>query len=127
MPVIAALAVLTAILMAVAYMRDRDFIVPKETAPGKKMQLPSMLLLIVLLLLTMLGVALIDAYQNNILLLFCVIAVAGVVGLVGFGRLIEPNIYPMAIFVIGLSHSVSNDADVALSHRQRHLYRVSLL
>jgi len=103
MPVTAALAVLTVILMAAAYVRDRGFIVPKETAPGKKVHLPSELLLIVLLLLTILGVALIDAYQNNILLVISMLVIAGVVGLAAFGRLIEPRVYPLAIFVIGLS------------------------
>ncbi len=102
MPVIATLAVLTVILMAAAYVRDRDFIVPKETAPGNKVQLPSVLLLSVLLLLTILGVALIDAYQNNVLLIISMLVIAGVVGLAAFGKLIKPRVYPLAIFIISL-------------------------
>ena len=101
-PVTATLAAFTIILMAVAYMRDRAFIGPEETAPGKKLHLPPVLFLILLLLLTILGVAVIDAYQNNILLLVFVLVVAGVIGLAAFGKFIQPGIYPLAIFIIGL-------------------------
>jgi uncharacterized membrane protein len=101
-PVTTTLAIFTIILMAVAYMRDRGFIDTKETTPGKKLQLPPVLFLILLLLLTVLSVTLIDAYQNNILLFICVIAIAGVVGLAAFGKFIEPGVYPLAIFIIGL-------------------------
>lgn len=101
-PVTIALAVLTLILMAAAYMRDKAFTGPKETTPWKKLRLPPVLSLILLLLLTILSVALIDAYQNNILLLICLIAIAGVVGLAAFGKFIQPGIYPLAIFIISL-------------------------
>jgi uncharacterized membrane protein len=102
MPVTVSLAVFTLILMGIAYMRDRGFIGSEKITPRGKLPLPSVLFLILLLLLTILGVTLIDAYQNNILLLICTIAIAGVVGLAAFGKFIQPNIYPLAIFVIGL-------------------------
>jgi len=102
LPVTTSLAVFTIILMAVAYMRDRDFTRQQKTEPREKLYLPSVLFLILLLLLTILSVALIDAYQNNILLLTCIIAIAGVVGLAAFGKLFKPRVYPLAMFIIGL-------------------------
>jgi uncharacterized membrane protein len=102
LPITATLAALTLILMAVAYVRDMGFIPQDEAKPGEKIYLPAVLFLILLLLLTVLGVALVDAYQNNILLLICIIAIAGVVGLAAFGKFIKPSIYPLAIFIIGL-------------------------
>ena len=102
LPLTAALAALTLILMAVAYMRDRNFTRQEETGAKEKLYLPSVLFLILLLLLTILGVTLIDAYQNNILLLICIVAIAGVVGLTAFGKFFKPTVYPFAIFIIAL-------------------------
>jgi uncharacterized membrane protein len=102
LPITATLAVLTLILMAIAYLRDRGFTHQDEAKPGEKVYLPAVLFLILLLLLTVLGVALIDAYQNNVLLLICLLAIAAIVGLAAFGKFIQPNIYPLAIFIIGL-------------------------
>jgi uncharacterized membrane protein len=102
LPITISLAVFTLILMAVAYIRDRNFQQPEETAPRVKLSLPAVLFLILLLLLTVLSVTLIDAYQNNILLLICLIAIAAVVGLAAFGKFIQPEVYPLAIFIISL-------------------------
>ena len=102
MPVTATLAVFTLILMAVAYIRDRAFIRPDETAPVKNPRLSSVLFLALLLLLTVLGVAVIDSYQNNTVLLIVILLIAGVIGLAAFGKLIESRVYPLAIFTIGL-------------------------
>jgi len=102
LPITATLAVLTLILMAIAYVRDKGFIRQDEAKPREKIYLPAVLFLILLLLLTVLSVALIDAYQNNILLLVCIIAIAAVVGLAAFGKFIRPSIYPLAVFIIGI-------------------------
>jgi len=102
LPVAISIAVLTLILMAVAFARDRGYTGPAETPPKEKLNLPPVLFLILLLSLTILGVALIDAFQNNTLLVICLIIIAGVVGLAAFGRFIQPTIYPFAIFIIGL-------------------------
>lgn len=102
LPVTATLAVLTLTLMPIAYVRDRGFTRQVEPKPREKIYLPGVLFLILVFLLTILGVALIDAYQNNILLLICIIAIAGVVGLAAFGKFIKLSIYPLAIFIIGL-------------------------
>ncbi len=102
LPITVSLAVFTLILMAVAYVRDKDFENKAEVKLPEKLQLAPVLFLGLLLLLTILSVTLIDAYQNNILLLICIVAIAGVVGLAAFGKFIRPNIYPLAIFIIGL-------------------------
>jgi uncharacterized membrane protein len=102
LPITATLAVLTLILMVVAYLRDRGFTRQDEAKPREKIYLPAVLFLILLLLLTILGVTLIDAYQNNILLLICMLIIAAAVGLAAFGKFIQPTVYPLAIFVIGL-------------------------
>lgn len=102
LPITVTLAVLTLILMVVAYLRDRGFTRQDEAKPREKIYLPAVLFLILLLLLTILGVTLIDAYQNNILLLICMLIIAAAVGLAAFGKFIQPSIYPLAIFVIGL-------------------------
>jgi uncharacterized membrane protein len=102
LPVTAVLAALTLILMAIAYLRDRGFTCQDEPKPREKIYLPAVLFLILLLLLTVLGVALIDAYQNNTLLLICMLIIAATVGLAAFGKFIQPSIYPLAIFIIGL-------------------------
>jgi uncharacterized membrane protein len=102
LPVTISLAAFTLILMAAAYMQDRNFQQSEKTAPRIKLSLPAILFLILLLLLTVLSVTLIDAYQDNILLLICLIAIAAVVGLAAFGKFIQPSIYPLAIFIIGL-------------------------
>jgi len=101
-PVTAALAVFTLILMPVAYIRDRDFPRTEKRAPAKRLQLPSILFLVFLLLLTVLGVVVIDAYQNNVILLITMLAIAGTVGLAAFGKFIQAEVYPLAIFIIGL-------------------------
>jgi len=102
LPITVSMAAFTLILMAVAYIRDRNFQQLEETAPRVELFLPAVLFLILLFLLTVLSVTLIDTYQNNILLLICLIVIAAVVGLVAFGKFIQPALYPLAIFVIGL-------------------------
>ena len=101
-PVTATLTIFVLVLMAVAYMRDKAFIGRQEITPGNKLPLTPLLLLILLLLLTIISVALIDSYQNNILLLIIILAIAGVIGLAAFGKLIEPRLYPLVILVISL-------------------------
>ena len=122
-PVTATLVVLTVILMAVAYKRDRGHLLTvnchsepfnviasgakqSPTSRGRPREEPirgsSLLFLALLPLLTILGVVLIDAYQNNVLLIISMLVIAGVVGLAAFGKLIKPRVYPLAIFIIGL-------------------------
>jgi uncharacterized membrane protein len=102
LPVTASLALLIAIMTAVAYVRDKDFVSSKKTTPEKKLQLPAVLLLVLLLLLAILGATLVDAFQNNILLIILILAIAAVVGLAAFGKFIQPQVYPLAVFIISI-------------------------
>lgn len=98
----AVLIALMLILMAAAYFRDKDFRLQRKVEPEKKIYLPAVLFLLLLLLLTVLAVFIIDAHQNNTLLIICLMAIAGVVGLAAFNKFIQPGIYPLAIFTISL-------------------------
>jgi len=100
-PIVAILAIFTAILMVVAYKRDKGFLASGESKL-RGMLSPSVLFLILLLLITVLGALVVNSYQNNMLLLIFILAVAGVVGLAAFGKFIQPRIYPMAIVIVAL-------------------------
>jgi uncharacterized membrane protein len=102
LPVAISMAVFTLILMAVAYLRDRDFREMEESKPVVRLKPGAVLLLALLFLMVILSVVLIDTYKNNILLLIAILAIAAVVGLAVFDKFIKPEIYPLAIFVIGL-------------------------
>ena len=102
LPVTITIAFLIIILMAVAWIRDRGFIPPEVTSPVIKIPLVPVFSLVLLFALTVLGVTLVDCYQNNLLLLICLIAIVAVVGLAAFGKFIQPALYPLAIFTIGL-------------------------
>jgi uncharacterized membrane protein len=106
-PITGTITVLTLVLMAIAYVRDRDFLPKAEKPeagipPAGKLRASSLLFLIFLLSLMVLGVTLIDSYQNNAVLLIFILAVAAVIGLAAFNKFIEPRVYPVAIFVISL-------------------------
>jgi uncharacterized membrane protein len=100
-PIVITLTLFTAILMAVAYLRDRRFSASREPIL-KGISSPSALFLILLLLFTVLGALVVNFYQNNILLLIFILVVAGIVGLVAFGKFIQPKLYPMAIAIIAM-------------------------
>ena len=102
MPVTIAIAVFSLILMAIAYVRDKDFKDTPEKKSTVKLQLVPALFLVLLLLLAILSVNLIDAYNNNVLLLIVLLVIASIVALAAFGKFIQPGIYPLAIFVIGI-------------------------
>ena len=102
LPLTTTLVMLTIVLMIAAYFRDGRYKHPASVTPVVKISLPAVLLLILLLLLTILSVRLIDTYQNNTLLIACILAIAAVVILAAFNRIIQPVVYPLAIFIIGL-------------------------
>ena len=101
-PLTATMVALIFILMIIAYFRDRNYRHPVLFTPAVKISMPAVLLLILLPLLTILSVQLIDTYQNNTLLIVCLLAVAAIVILAAFNKFITPDLYPLAIFVIGL-------------------------
>jgi uncharacterized membrane protein len=101
-PLVATVAVFTLILGAVAYVRERSFSAgPRQFNIKEFLSLPY-LLLFLLPLLAILGAHLVNLYQNNLLLLVFIIAVAVVVAVFAFDRLPQ-KAYPLAIVLIGLS------------------------
>jgi uncharacterized membrane protein len=102
LPITIVLGAYIVILMIIAYIRDRDYVDTAETKLLDKVQMAPILFLVLLLLLTILGITLIDDYQNNVLLLIVLLAIAGVIALAAFGKFIQPVIYPLALFIIGL-------------------------
>jgi uncharacterized membrane protein len=102
LPVTVVLAAFTLIVMAIAYVRDKAYIDTTKIKWPARSQLAAILFLVFLLLLTILSITLIDDYQNNVLLILVLLAIAGVIALAAFGKFIQTGIYPLAVFVIGL-------------------------
>jgi uncharacterized membrane protein len=88
--------------MLAAYIRDRNFQAPAPINIGKLFS-PAFLLLILLPILAVLGGYLVNYYQNNILLLVLILAIAAIVGLAAFGKFIPEKIYPLAIIMIAIA------------------------
>ncbi|MBM3175509.1 MAG: DUF2206 domain-containing protein [Chloroflexi bacterium] len=101
-PVTISLSTGILILMAVAWWRDRDYI--PEIKPGRaKLSLPALLTLALVLVLTILGACLINAFQNNVVLIICLLGMAAIVAFIAFGKFIDSSLYPIAIFVMSLA------------------------
>ena len=102
LPVTAALAIFTLILGAVAYERDKAFPAPPSTqfSIGSLFSRPYLLLLL-LPLLAIFGTYLVNAYDNNFVLLFLLAVIACVVALAAFDRL-PKNAYPLAVGMIAI-------------------------
>jgi len=102
LPVITLLSVFILILGAAAYKRDKNFSPPPDQFGIEGALLPSYLFLLLLPLLAILGTQLVNAYQNNVVLLLLLGLIACVAGLASLGKLPE-KVYPMAIFTISVS------------------------
>lgn len=101
-PVVATLSVFTLILGAAAYKRDNDFSAEPKRSNMREILSAPYLLLFSLPVLAVLGAHLVNQYQNNLMLLFFIVAIAGVVAAAAFDRL-PRKAYPLAIALIGLS------------------------
>ena len=102
LPVTIGTEALVLALMLLAWVSDRGFVPGPLESPTENLPLIPVLTLILLIALTVLGTAVNDAFQNNILLLICLAGIALIVGLAAFGKFIQPVVYPFAIFAIGL-------------------------
>jgi len=101
-PVTITLSILILLLLAGAYIRDRDYKSDSRQSKGDKVSLPSVLALVLLPVLTILAVELIDVFSNNLLLIICLFYIAAIVILAAFNKFIKPYLYPLAIYVIAL-------------------------
>ena len=102
LPVASTLTVLTAILITIAYIRDRKSSVQIQIEPWRLLT-PSNLFLLLVFLLSVFGALIVYAYGNNILLMIFTFIIIIVVVLAAFGKFITQRDYPLAITIIALS------------------------
>jgi len=102
-PVTITLSVMILLLMAAAFISDRNYTCEVRQVNRNSQQLPAVLSLVLLPVLTILAVQLIDIFGNNLMMIFCLICIAGIVILAAFNKFITTNLYPLAIYVIALS------------------------
>jgi uncharacterized membrane protein len=103
-PVTISLTVYSFILGVVAYLRDKDFTPysPANHFNKREVFLFPYLLLILLPVLAVLGTSLVNAYQDNRVLLILLALIAVVVALVAYDKLPQ-SVYPLAIVMIAIS------------------------
>ena len=132
-PVTISLTVFTFILGVIAYLRDKDFTPPCPGPEihfdkGKKAFLSPYLLLILLPVLAVLGTSLVNAYQDNRVLLILLALIAVVVALVAYDKLPQ-SVYPLAVVMIAISlmfhmsliSLTLHDADIQIEHYFQYL------
>lgn len=103
-PILTTLTVEIAVLMAAAWLRDKDHAGKiNENGFSLRPYANSILFLLIMLLLVILGVKLSDITGNNIILIISLLLIALVISLAAFKKFIKPEIFPLALFAIGLS------------------------
>lgn len=101
-PLLITISIVVLVLCAICYVRDRRFADPSPIHINDILSPPALFLCLVLFL-GILGARLVTLYHNNILLMLLIIVIALIVILVTLGKFIPRNLYPLAVFVIGLS------------------------
>lgn len=95
------ISIFVVILSVIAYFRGKhELILLKVNA---KLLSPQALFLLLLPLISAIGAQVMNANGNNILLLVMIVIICLVAILISFGRFIPPELYPFAIFMIGMS------------------------
>lgn len=101
-PLLITISAVVFILCVLCYVRDKGF-----SDPGfidvKDVLSPPALFLCMIPFLAIFGAYLINFYQNNILLMLMFIVISAIVILIGFDKFIPQKLYPLAVFVIGIS------------------------
>ncbi|MCX5997094.1 MAG: DUF2206 domain-containing protein [Chloroflexi bacterium] len=101
LPVFITFAIMITALGIPAYIRDKDF----SYLPCNDRQQfywPPVLFLLLLLLLTILAAKIADTYNENALLIICLVVIAVVFILAAFGKFIRSSQYPFFIFTASL-------------------------
>lgn len=88
-------------LAILAYLRDRDF--TYSNFMDINILDPPVIFLCLLPLLGVFGTYLVNFYNSNILLLFQLALISIIVAVISFDKFIQKDLYPLAIFSIGLS------------------------
>lgn len=102
-PITITLTIEIAALLFFTCLRDKNYAGAPSVNFKLLPNLNSILFLLIILLLIILGVKISDITGSNLMLVISLLLIAGVVCLAAFKRLIKPEIYPLALFIIGLS------------------------
>lgn len=100
-PLLIILSVESAMLMAIAWLRDSSF-TPQPTSFKWPSAINAALSLLGILLLIILGVRISDTTGSNLALIISILLIAGVICLAALKKFITPEIYPAALFIIAL-------------------------
>ena len=101
-PLLITISIVVLVLCVLCYIRDKDFS-DLNYIDIKNVLSPPALFLCLIPFLAVFGTYLVNFYQNNILLLFSILVIAGIVILVTFDNFIPKNLYPLAVFVIAIA------------------------
>ncbi|MGA9048429.1 MAG: DUF2206 domain-containing protein [Dehalococcoidia bacterium] len=102
MPVTICLAALSAILLLLAWLRERRTTLLESPIASLRPGLHSILVLALMLLLVILGVKVSDLTGNNLVIIFILLCIAAIFGLGVYKKFFKPPIYPLVIFIVSL-------------------------
>jgi len=101
-PLVTTISLLVLVLCYASYKRDGDFSNP-SFIEVKDVLSPPVLVLCLIPFLAIFGTYLVNFHHNNILLMFLIVALAIIVILIGFDKLVPKKLYPLAVFGIAIS------------------------
>jgi len=102
MPLVTTISAIILILCVICYARDKKFSNP-EFINASEIFTPQILFLCLIPFLSVLGIRVMDFYNDNTLLQVLIIVIALIALFIGFDKFIHNRLYPLAIFVIALS------------------------
>ena len=101
-PVTVSILAITIILAILAYLRNRTSgLQLKIILPARASYLPALAFML-LILLTILGAAMVTAFQNNVILIICLLFIALAILMISTGKFIKTDLFPLAIFSFSL-------------------------
>jgi len=100
-PINISLIICTGLLMVATIIRDRTY-KPVHSDQKVKINISSIMFLVLLLMLTLLGVMVNNTTGNNIIQLICIVLICLIMAFAAFRIFILPPIFPVIIFIISL-------------------------
>lgn len=107
LPIMVMLTALVLILSVFCYLRDRKS-EDKPLLDIKEALSPPALFLYIVPFMAIFGAYLMNLFSDNVLLVLMILALVAIVLLVGFDKFIPKEMYPLAIFVVGVSLVLHN-------------------
>jgi uncharacterized membrane protein len=103
-PLLIAITLAILMLTTVAYLRDKSFVPPCiERKDVRGISINPYLLAVMLPLVAVLGVSLVNSFQNNILIMVLILGIAIIIGLIAFKKLIPESIFPFLLVMIAIA------------------------